>query len=59
MGDAEGSGMVGCGMGVVSMGESALKGLRFSMVFSKVSSFCSTVEEDNFSLSEIISVAMT
>ena len=50
--------MEGWSLGVVSMGVSALRGLRFSMVFSKVSSFCSTVEEDNFSLSEIISVAM-
>ena len=55
MGEAEGSGMVGCGIGVVSMGESDLKGWRFSMVFSRLSSLCSTVEEDSFSLRESIS----
>ena len=37
-------------MGDVSMGVSALKGWRFWMVFSKLSSFCSTVDDSSFSL---------
>ena len=53
-----GRGMVDWGMGVVSMGVSALRGRRFSMIFSKLSSFCSTVEEDSFSLRESISFSM-
>ena len=55
MGEVEGRGMEDRGIGVMSMGVSALRGLRFSIVFSKVSSFCSTVEEDSFSLRESIS----
>ena len=56
MGDAEGRGMEGWGMGVVSMGESGLRGRRFSIVFSKLSSFWSTVvkssKESSFSFRE-------
>ena len=51
----EGRVMEGWGMGVVSMGVSALKGWRFSIVFSRLSSFCSTADEDSFSLRESIS----
>ena len=58
MGEAGGRCMEGWGVGVVSMGVSALRGLRFPIVFSKVSSFCSTVEEDSFSLRESISFSM-
>ena len=54
--------MEGWGMGVVSIGVSIgvsdLKGWRFSIVFSKLSSFCSTVETDSFSLKESISFSM-
>ena len=45
-------------MGVMSIGVSALKGWRLSMVFSRLSSFCSTVDEDSFSLRESICFSM-
>ena len=58
MGEVEGSGMEGWGIGVVSIGVSDLRGLRFSIDFSNVSSFCSTVEEDSFFVRESISFSM-
>ena len=58
MGEAEGRFLEGWGIGVVSMGVSALRGLRFSIDFSRLSSFCSTVEADRFPLREAISFSM-
>ena len=55
MGEVEGRGMGGWGIGVVSMGVYALEGWRFSMVFSRLSSFCSTTDDSSFSLTGTIS----
>ena len=41
----------------MSIGVSDLRSWRFSIVFSKLSSFCSTMVEDSFSLIETISVS--
>ena len=53
-----GRGMVDWGIGVVSMGVSDLRSWRFSMVFSRLLSFCSTVVEASFSLMETIFSSM-
>ena len=42
----------------MSMGVSDLSGWRFSMVFSRLSSFCSTVVGDSFSSIETILLSM-
>ena len=56
---AGGRGMVGWGLGVMSMGVSDLRSWRFSMIFSKLSSFCSTVVETSFSSIEASFSSMT
>ena len=43
-----GSGMLGWGVGVMSMGVSCLRSWRSLIVVSKLSSFCSTMVEDSF-----------
>ena len=51
--------MVDWGMGVMSMGVSDLRSWRFLMVFSNLSSFCSTVVEASFFSMETTFSSMT
>ena len=55
---SNGSGLLEWGVGVVSMGVSDLGSWRFSIDFSSLSSFCSTVVEDSFSSMDINLFAM-
>ena len=54
-----GSGMLEWGVGVMSIGVSELRGWRLLTVFSKLSSFCSTVVETSFSSMETSFSLMT
>ena len=55
----DGSGLLEWGVGVMSMGVSELRGWRLLTVFSKLSSFCSTVVETSFSSMETSFSSMT
>ena len=50
--------MLGWGVGVMSMGASCLGSWRSLIVVSRTSSFCSTMDEDSFSLRESMSFVM-
>ena len=56
---AGGRGVEEWGVGVMSMGVSDLRSWRFSTIFSKLSSFCSTVVETSFSSMETSFSSMT
>ena len=47
--------MLGWGVGVMSMGVTCLGSWRSLIVVSRLSSFCSTMVEDSFSLRESMS----